>query len=84
RCDITFAEEVAQRIRRAVCKGPVVHDGHEIPITMSIGATAVLGASPGDSDAIIHAADAALYVAKESGRNRVQVVDLPAMIGSSA
>ena len=84
RCDITFAEEVAERIRRAVCKGPVLHDGHEIPITMSIGATAVLGASPGDSDTIIHAADAALYVAKESGRNRVQVVDSPAMIGSSS
>jgi len=83
-CDITFAEEVAERIRRAVCKGPVVHDGHEIPITMSIGATATLGASPTDSDAIIHAADAALYVAKESGRNRVQVADSPAMSGCSA
>jgi len=83
-CDITFAEEVAQRIRRAICKGPVIYDEHEITITMSLGATAVLGASPEDSDLIIRAADAALYVAKESGRNRVQVVDAPALTGSSA
>ncbi|MDP6546632.1 MAG: diguanylate cyclase [Phycisphaerae bacterium] len=84
RCDITFAEEVAERIRRAVCNGPVVHDGHEIPITMSIGATAAVGASPLDSDMIIRTADAALYVAKESGRNRVEVVESPALIGNSA
>jgi diguanylate cyclase (GGDEF)-like protein len=84
RCDITFAEEVAQRIRRAICNGPVICDGHEIPVTMSVGATAVRGASPGDSDAIIHTADAALYTAKENGRNQVHIVDAPAMIGSAA
>ena len=85
RCDITFAEEVAQRIRKAVCKGPVTCEGQEteILITMSIGVTAVRGASPGDSDVIIHAADAALYVAKESGRNQVRVVDAPVLIGNS-
>ncbi len=84
RCDITFAEEVAQRIRKAVCKGPVVHDGHEIPITMSIGATSVCGASSGDSDAIIRAADVALYAAKENGRNRVEVAASPTLAGSFA
>ena len=82
-CDVTFAEEVAQRICRSVCRGPIACDGRDISITMSIGVTSVCGASPGDSDVIIHAADAALYVAKESGRNRVHVVDAPAMIGCS-
>ena len=84
RCDLTFAEEVAQRIRRAVCRKPVVCDGHEIPITMSIGATAVRGASSGDSDRVIHAADSALYLAKENGRNLVQVVDFPVLADSAA
>jgi two-component system, cell cycle response regulator len=84
RCDITFAEEVAQRIRRAVCQRPITCDENEIPVTLSLGVTSVCGASPKDSDVIIHAADAALYVAKESGRNRVQVVDSPALIGNAA
>ena len=84
RCDITFAEEVAQRIRRAVCKTPVVCDGQELPVSMSIGVTSACGAAPEDADVLIHAADAALYVAKESGRNRVQVVDAPALISCPA
>ncbi|MDP6543170.1 MAG: diguanylate cyclase [Phycisphaerae bacterium] len=84
RCDITFAEEVAQRIRLKICAEPVICDGREISTTMSIGVTSVCGASPKDADVLIHAADAALYVAKERGRNRVQIVDSPALISNVA
>lgn len=84
RCDITFAEEVAQRVRRSICKKPVMYEEHEIPVTMSIGAAAVRGASAADSDKIIHTADSALYLAKEAGRNRVQVVDFLTPAGSPA
>lgn len=84
RCDITFAGEVSQRIRKALCKGPVDCDGQEVQVTMSIGVTSVCGASPGDSDAIIQSVDAALYIAKETGRNRVEVADSPILAGSFA
>jgi two-component system, cell cycle response regulator len=73
RCDITFAEEVTQRIRKAICKSPIDCDGQEIPVTMSIGVTSVCGVSPAEADAIIQTVDAALYVAKENGRNRVEL-----------
>jgi len=75
RCDVTFATDVAERIRKNVCKTPICCDGAEIPVTMSIGLTSVCGASPDDADAIIHQADEALYRAKANGRNRVEVAD---------
>jgi len=75
RCDITFAADVAERIRKAICKKPICCDGAEILVTMSIGLTSVCGASPADADAIIQQADAALYRAKENGRNQIQIAN---------
>ena len=64
---------VAETIRRAIAELRVPHEGNEGGIvTVSIGvATAIPN---GDSDAaasLVEAADAAVYEAKESGRNRV-------------
>ncbi|MDP6045339.1 MAG: diguanylate cyclase [Phycisphaerae bacterium] len=84
RCDITFAREVAERIGRNISSKPIVCDGREISITMSIGVTSVCGASPEDADAIIHAADEALYAAKENGRNGVAVIESPLLVGDAA
>lgn len=61
---------VAERLRAAVADRPIAAQGLMIPVTVSIGAalsTDGLGAEP-----LIAAADAALYRAKERGRNRVE------------
>jgi len=76
RCDSTFAAYVADRIRLAIADRPISLDGHEVPLTISLGVAALRGAEDNDSDALIKAADAALYEAKHEGRNRVCVAEL--------
>ncbi len=64
------AVTVAESIRRAVA-GPVPFDGGALETTMSIGV--LLAGEGSDVDAVLRDADAALYAAKESGRDRVAV-----------
>ena len=60
---------IAERMRVAVAASPVACEGAVIPVTVSIGlATAFAGES---IDALLAEADAALYRAKNTGRNRV-------------
>lgn len=61
---------VLERVRRAVAEPPIVVDGHALTVTVSIGGTPQNGESV---DALIRAADDALYQAKSEGRNRVVV-----------
>lgn len=72
----------AERINRAVESLNIPHPAntsHGI-VTLSLG-VAVLG-SGGESsvDALLNAADAALYRAKELGRNRVENRGAPALV----
>jgi two-component system cell cycle response regulator len=63
---------VAERIRRSVEATPVkLEDGGSIAITVSIGVV-TMGAKRtfNNADALLEAADEALYRAKEAGRNR--------------
>lgn len=62
---------VAERLRRAVEKARIeTEDGRVIPCTVSIGSTCVAGREE-SFEAALNRADALLYQAKESGRNRV-------------
>jgi len=66
------ARAVAERVRRELCDSPLEVDGYPVPVSASIGLTVVAaGARVDDTDTILHFADAALYEAKASGRNRV-------------
>ena len=62
---------ILQRIMQVVCE-PVDFDGHKLEVTCSLGVTAY--PEDGDSEELlIERADAAMYIAKSSGRNLYQL-----------
>jgi len=64
----------AEQVRSAIASTPVVVHNSEIPVTVSIGATVAAGGATAEMD-IVAVADAALYQAKNSGRNRTVLSD---------
>jgi diguanylate cyclase (GGDEF)-like protein len=66
-----FAERVRRRIEALELPLP---DGHEgvLRVTASFGAASLAGTGHADKDTLVAAADAALYQAKRSGKNRTQ------------
>lgn len=77
--DMLRGTAVAERIRKAVAGTPLAFEGKEITVTCSIGLCTVLPECSGERDefflqAVINQADAALYAAKNRGRNQVVAV----------
>jgi diguanylate cyclase (GGDEF)-like protein len=68
-CDADQIGQGAERVRAAIAEEPIVVDGQRIQITASIGTTVVGPAGSSEQQALA-VVDAALYEAKESGRNR--------------
>jgi diguanylate cyclase (GGDEF)-like protein len=64
---------LAERMRRAIEAKPMVTNSVSIAVTASFGVTASIDKSPLDAQEILRLADAALYRAKERGRNRVEL-----------
>ena len=68
------AAQLAEQLRQAVQAAPCEWQGQRIPFTVSIGVAASAD-TPADpsrtSEALLQAADQALYRAKDDGRNRV-------------
>ncbi len=60
-----------EEIREAIASRPIVHGAHKLHVTCSFG-VAWLDGRHRDVESIVNDADAALYVAKQSGRNRVE------------
>ncbi|HEU0186612.1 MAG TPA: DUF484 family protein [Gallionellaceae bacterium] len=74
------ASEIAERIRSSVAAQPIQPlTGESLPVTISIGVSLLHVASSDDdqilAEKLLKDADAALYQAKEGGRNRVVSVD---------
>jgi len=67
---IEGAKRVAETLRREIADAPIPWKGDAITVTASFGVTAAFE-SEIDSQALIGRADAALYRAKDQGRNRV-------------
>jgi len=66
------ARTVGEKIRLAIENLKILHENSETKfVTISIGAAAVAVSLSGDSAHLLAAADAALYRAKHSGRNRI-------------
>jgi diguanylate cyclase (GGDEF)-like protein len=70
--DTAQAQRVAERIRHQVEAASVIVAGQPVRATVSIG-IASTEAVGHDLDALIRRADSAVYAAKRSGRNRVEV-----------
>jgi diguanylate cyclase (GGDEF)-like protein len=70
------AARVAEAVRQAVAHAPVRAGSRDIEVTISVGASTSEG-GPGDFDVarLIAASDAALYRAKDKGRNRVETAE---------
>ena len=66
------ALEFAERLRREVAAARTTHEAETIAVTVSIG-IAQMRADDKDGQAALARADAALYRAKQSGRNRVEI-----------
>lgn len=79
-CPLTEAEEIAEKLRRTVEEFRFVSHGKSFSLGVSIGVVPITAAS-GRSAAVLRAADAACYAAKDAGRNRIHVARLEAMAG---
>ncbi|GAB4155369.1 MAG: hypothetical protein Tsb009_32160 [Planctomycetaceae bacterium] len=65
------ATQIAEAVRRSVGSKPIEFNRQQIAVTLSAGVAAACGPSMMEAADLVAAADAALYISKESGRNRV-------------
>ncbi len=66
------AKFVAEKIRALVEAHLFSDQGRQCPVTVSIGVASLLDNQPANASDLLQMADQALYVAKDSGRNRVE------------
>ncbi|GII23096.1 diguanylate cyclase [Planosporangium mesophilum] len=64
---------LAERLRTAICERPVETEAGPLPVTISVG-VAHVDSGEQDLSQLLERADSALYVAKQHGRNRVEVM----------
>jgi diguanylate cyclase (GGDEF)-like protein len=70
--DLEGAYQFAERVRRRIeaLELPILDGGGTLKVTASLGAASLGPVPTADKDALVAAADAALYRAKRSGKNR--------------
>ena len=71
-CNLAETCKLAERVRHRLCSTPVQSASGPIEVSASFGVSATTIGEVRDSEALIVAADRALYHAKELGRNRVE------------
>lgn len=62
--------KMAERVRRAVAEAEIIEAGQRIPVTVSLGGSGLPDQNAANAEELIGLADAALYAAKEAGRDR--------------
>ena len=71
--DLAGAQQLAQQLCQAVQAAPCDWQGQRIAVTVSIGVACAAAGHSRSWEALLQAADQALYRAKDNGRNRVEV-----------
>ena len=71
-CDLSEAWELAERVRVHVAGCSIIVGGSSVQVSLSLGVAT--GDAAANLEKVLHAADAALYEAKNAGRNRVAPV----------
>ena len=69
--EAVLARDLAERLRAAISSTPIADENREVSVTASFG-LATTRVSGFDAEALIRAADHALYAAKTDGRNQVR------------
>ena len=67
----------AERLREVVCSQPITLKDLSVTVTISVGVATTLDPSRQSMEALLAAADKALYRAKAAGRNRVEGESVP-------
>jgi two-component system chemotaxis family response regulator WspR len=76
-CDGDKARDLSERLRQSVAGAPMSAEGKELHVTCSLGVAFTDAPNGMSMAALVQAADEALYLAKQSGRNCVKVAPLP-------
>lgn len=82
-CNLEGGIQVAERVRAAVEKASFETEAGPLSVTVSVGVASSEGVGL-DFDALIDAADHAMYAAKEAGRNRVGVWDADGNVATTS
>lgn len=69
------AQQVAERVRQNIEKARWEWEGHQVPVTISVGLAMYQATLDIDPETLLARADEALYAAKQTGRNRVIVAE---------
>ena len=69
-CDLAETWELAERVRSHVAGCSIIVGGASVQVSLSLGIA--IGETSADIEKLLHAADTALYQAKNAGRNRVE------------
>ena len=81
--DVEAVTVVAERLRQAVAGEPVARpDGDPIPVTVTVGGVSWTPTVGADADALLTAADVALYAGKADGRDCSVIRVLPADVAA--
>ena len=74
--ELAEAMAVAERVRQAVLHADLAHPGSRLgTVTISIGVAAIVPRAGLSAELLIAAADAALYRAKQGGKNRMEAAE---------